>query len=75
MIVALMFLMFFYTIGLAITFNHLPSSKAEDLCGVGVVGMIMSFMCHIAVLGMLLTTVYAAPNLESPILKPNVEQR
>lgn len=69
MIAALMVIMFFYTIGLAITFTHLPNSKAEDLCGVGVVGMVMSFLCHIAVLGMLLTTVYATPNYDPPSLR------
>jgi hypothetical protein len=68
MIVALMFLMFFYTIGLAINFSQLPDAKGHDPVSFGTLGLVLSFICHIAVLGMLLTTIYAAPNLNYPSL-------
>lgn len=74
MIVALMFLMFFYTIGMAMTFCTIPDAKQGDPFHIGTGGLIISFIAHIIVLGMLLSTVYAAPNFDSPLLKTTVEQ-
>jgi len=75
MIIALMFLMFFYTVGMAMTFCAVPDAKQGDPFHIGTAGIIISFIAHIIVLGMLLSTVYAAPDFNSPLLKTNVEQR
>lgn len=77
MIIALMFIMFVYTIGLAINFSQLPNATGHDPCSFGTLGLMMSFICHVVVLGMLLTTVYAAPNYDYPSLlnKPPVVEK